>query len=399
MFRKAMLGDTATLNLDFTTGVLDSRLTFTRASTATYINSSGYVTTMGAAPTNDPTKARFDYDPVTLAPRGLLIEGTGINIIRYSAAPQSWSAAVSGTTITDGSGLAPDNSSTPKQLAMTSGGYCYQVTQSNQVAGTYTYSVWLKASSAQSVGVRVSRTYDGSVKGMITAAVTTTWKRFEVQITSNATDTIDCGFDQRSIPPSVPGPGVAATFLMWNAQLEAGAGASSSIATGASQVTRTADDCYISGSNFTSWFDSTQGTLLVTARSGGIYYDTSAYDFAAVLTQSGVGTDHIGCAQWSSGLFGVVRANNTYNLNYTSLGSLTAPYKAAIAYAASDFAAVANNGTVTTGTGSLPLSINRLRIGGSRSGSAPAGFSGQIASIKYFPTRLSNAQLQALTTP
>jgi hypothetical protein len=41
-------GDGSTLSLDFTTGVLDPRLTFSRASTATFVNSSGYVAWAGA---------------------------------------------------------------------------------------------------------------------------------------------------------------------------------------------------------------------------------------------------------------------------------------------------------------------------------------------------------------
>ena len=36
-------GDGSTLSLDFTTGVLDPRLTFTRSTNATFINSQGYV--------------------------------------------------------------------------------------------------------------------------------------------------------------------------------------------------------------------------------------------------------------------------------------------------------------------------------------------------------------------
>jgi hypothetical protein len=36
-------GDGSTLSLDFTTGVLDPRLTFTRGGNATFINSSGLV--------------------------------------------------------------------------------------------------------------------------------------------------------------------------------------------------------------------------------------------------------------------------------------------------------------------------------------------------------------------
>jgi hypothetical protein len=42
------LGDGSTLSLDFTTGVLDPRLTFTRSTNATFINSQGLVEWAGA---------------------------------------------------------------------------------------------------------------------------------------------------------------------------------------------------------------------------------------------------------------------------------------------------------------------------------------------------------------
>ena len=67
------VGDGSTLTLDFTTGVLDSRLSFTRGSTGTRINSSGFVETMSN------NVARFDHDPSTGAPRGLLIEAAATN--------------------------------------------------------------------------------------------------------------------------------------------------------------------------------------------------------------------------------------------------------------------------------------------------------------------------------
>lgn len=65
------------LALDFTTASLDPRITFTRttgaSNPATYINSSGVIT---AATNNQP---RFDYDPVTLVCKGLLIEESRTN--------------------------------------------------------------------------------------------------------------------------------------------------------------------------------------------------------------------------------------------------------------------------------------------------------------------------------
>jgi len=387
MFRKAMLGDSATLNLDFTTGTFDSRLTFTRSGTGTYINSSGYVTT---ASTNVP---RFDYDPTTLAPRGLLIESQAINTIRYSSAPQSWVAAVSGTTITDGSGLAPNNSSTPKQLAMTSGGYCYQVTQANQTAGTYTFSVWLKASSAQSVGMRVSRTGDGSVKGMITAAVTTSWQRFQVQITNNATDTLDCGFDQRSLPPSVPGPAVAATFLMWGAQLEAGSGASSNIETTASQVTRVADECTITGTNFSSFWPLSQSAFTV-YWDGDITRSPANTQFYW-LTRAGGSSRSRGYVTTGS----LIRANNTaydFTLSPTTSMTVGTRFKSAVAISSGSSAMYGNNSSVTgsdTSAGAVTLfDADSLNFNPNAENFM------HIRSFKFYNTRLTNAELLALVS-
>ncbi len=361
---------------------------------------------------------RFDYSPTNIGePRGLLIEGQTTNVALNSNAIGN----AGGLTRTYPTGvISPDGTENAQRFTKTDATtprYIYPTTSFTVPASTaYTASIWIKYDGyAFTTQIQSDTAMDwggawtaafviasggitvGSRTGICSASTVTAypngWYRCTATITTGAAPT---GSNPRFLIDVVGTTGV--TVLVYGLQLEAAAGASSYIPTGASGVTRNADDCYVSGSNFTSWFDSTQGTLLVTARSGGNYYDTSAYDFAAVLTQSGVGTDHIGCAQWSSGLFGVVRANNTYNLNYTSLGSLTAPYKTAIAYAVSDFAAVANNGTVTTGTGSLPLSINRMRIGGNRSGSAAAGFSGTIANIKFFPTRLPNAQLKTITT-
>ena len=117
MFRKAMLGDTATLNLDFTTGVLDSRLTFTRSTTATYINSSGYIT---SAAINAP---RFDYSPTTIGePRGLLIEGQATNLVNYSTgmSQSPWFYATNVLLTVNLGGTAPDGTNnTASRISMT----------------------------------------------------------------------------------------------------------------------------------------------------------------------------------------------------------------------------------------------------------------------------------------
>lgn len=69
------------LNLDFTRSqTVDPRITFTRASSATYFNSRGVLTT---ATTNAP---RIDYDPATGRCLGLLIEKESTNVVYNSGA-------------------------------------------------------------------------------------------------------------------------------------------------------------------------------------------------------------------------------------------------------------------------------------------------------------------------
>jgi hypothetical protein len=60
--------------------VLNSFITFTRASVATRVNEAGLIETV---PTNT---ARQDYDPITLQKKGLLIEEARTNILLRSTA-------------------------------------------------------------------------------------------------------------------------------------------------------------------------------------------------------------------------------------------------------------------------------------------------------------------------
>jgi hypothetical protein len=74
--------------------------------------------------------------------------------------------------------------------------------------------------------------------------------------------------------------------------------------------------------------------------------------------------------------------------------------KAAFAFAENDFAACIDGGTVQTDTdGTMVPSVprNELAIGGAVA-SASNNINGHIKSIQYYPRRLTNAQLQELTS-
>jgi hypothetical protein len=119
------LGDGSTLSLDFTTmgGVLDTRLTFSRASTATFVNSSGYV------------------------------EYAGANLQRYSETFATTSSAWYHTagTISTGISIAPDGTTNCKKCSEpntgTSAAYIQLFgTAAGIVQGlSHTISMWVKA--------------------------------------------------------------------------------------------------------------------------------------------------------------------------------------------------------------------------------------------------------------
>ncbi len=79
---------TPLLDLDFISGPFPAEVAFTRAGSGTYFDAAGVLQTAAA---NAP---RIDHDPVTLARRGLLIEGARTNLFLNSAAPASQSVAV-----------------------------------------------------------------------------------------------------------------------------------------------------------------------------------------------------------------------------------------------------------------------------------------------------------------
>ena len=274
--------DGSTLNLDFTNGSsLDSSFTYTRNSPATYINSSGYLTTMAAAATNDPTKARFDYDPTTLAPKGLLLEGNATNLQRYS---QTFVTGSSIWYITQGSidegvpGDAPDGTSPSyifSEPASGTGAGQLQINGSSAslaVSTTYTVSFWAKAGTRSKVlwrcdggGKDVGFNLDTGVATVVAGTFTNT------RMTAYSRDLYRCeatwaNVNAGGFPSIYTATGTGTTYTtsytcdgsnveLWGFQLEVGTGASSYIATVASQVQRVSDECYIadiSGLNYSN---------------------------------------------------------------------------------------------------------------------------------------------------
>lgn len=387
-------GDGSTLSLDFAQmGGLDSRFTFTRNSIATFINSSGLVEQVSAAPSNDPTKARFDYNPTTLAARGLLIEASATNICTRSEdfANAVWvvdNGSATNPSVSVVSQAAPNGGASVNRITFNKTGGTFSRVRQPLVGtsgATHTFSVWMKANTAsggastQNVGLRI-----GADSAGFNCVVTTTWKRFSYSYALSGAD----ASAQIMLWDNIVGNDETADVLVWGAQIEEALDASSYIPTGISSVQRAADVCTMSGTNFSSWFNSTEGTFLATGEraitstfgrllSANANNTTSAFDLGASTS-----------GRW-------LITNTTSQADITA-GTVTAntAFKVAGAFANND-AQMAFNGTLGTADASVSLpTVSQLNIGADRTA---VYLNGRIRSIKFWPTRLPNATLQSLT--
>jgi hypothetical protein len=178
---------------------------------------------------------------------------------------------------------------------------------------------------------------------------------------------------------------------LWGAQFEAGAFATSYIPTVASTVSRSADVATMTGTNFSSWYNQSEGTFVVASApySAGNFTSASATDGS---TNNRVQVTSSNTIQFLVGTGGVVQAildAGTVNGGATNL--------TAGAYRVNDFAASINGSAVATDTSGTIPTVTRLDVG-NLSGFAEF-LNGHLRAIAYYNTRLPNTQLQTLTAP
>jgi hypothetical protein len=368
---------------------LDSRVTFTRAlNTATRVNSSGVIELVNA------NVARFDYNPTTLASKGLLIEEARTNLVVNSSLagtgginPTSWLRLLGTNGAQAISTVAA--SGTSNAWTFTAANNRQAVYQTISVAANTTYyaTVYVDQTSViQSSGNIFSLT-NFPAGATVTAEVTTTsaGSRLRYRLDVGAT----AGSVQFRIGLGV-GSNVTGTITLSCPQFELGAFATSYIPTTTTSLTRNADVATVTGANFSSWYAATQGTFVS-------QFTTSNVSSTATVLDANDATAN------ESIRLRTVTTNPTFtvtdggvdqaNIDAGTVAANTA-YKMAGAYAANDFAASISGGAaVTDVSGTLPT-VTQLQIGASAAGNI---LNGCVGSITYYNTRLSNTTLQVLT--
>jgi hypothetical protein len=369
---------------------------------------------------------RFDYDPVTLAPRGLLIEEQRVNLALYSEQFDNAGWFKSLVSATANATASPDGTTNADRITADGSSNPHDVRQTvTFTAAAHTVSVYAKKDTNNFVQLRFGAAaiaggtgfanFDlnagtvGTVGAGLSAASITPagngWYRCTITGTTAATSTV-VGFYIVTSATAVSNEvnSLTTSVFLYGAQLERGAFATSVIPTATAQVTRAADLAVMTGANFSSWYNQSEGTIITqfVATTTGVT-STGGNDFPFVYDIDSAAAPTSGHTMILSAAYGPGWSTITQVLGVTQAGFLgsmtlgnTSVRKIAFAYRANDFAASANGGAVSTDTsGNLPTN-DRMSIGSQNASSNV--FTGYMQALTFYATRLTNAQLQALTS-
>ena len=354
--------------------------------------------------------ARFEHNPVTGESLGLEIEEQRTNLLTYSSEFDDASWVKVRSSISVNTIVAPDGALTgDKLIEDTTSSNTHIMQKSTSLGGSvdssaYTISIYAKAGGRSIFRFRdVNQTTGGSTvfdltTGVVvngTGAITSVgngWYRCSIFPLKNlsTTSNLDIALIDSGTNTSYTGDGYSGIYI-WGAQLEAGSFATSYIPTVASQVTRSADSASMTGTNFSSWYRADEGTLYAEANTSAPNTSFPVLTYISSNTDNRIflgfyGFNHLQCSvnsvsQVGIGLTAIVP--NTFN-------------KLSGAYKVNDFAASLNAGTVGTDTSALLPIVNQIQFGAVSNGNQ--NLNGTIKKFAYYPLRLQNSELQALTT-
>jgi hypothetical protein len=383
-------------------------ITFTRASTGTYLDSDGLLKT---ATTNTP---RIEYD-ANGNRRGLLIEAARTNLLTYSEVVDGTGWSVNGsisTNLTDGALGVWDGVSIASQ-----GQNFHRLNTDNFVSvtsgDTLTIRAWVKEGTSGRLRINfrdVSSGLSSNIRGVFGSLVPSTsnvgafssvkeedWGNGIVAvsgtITVNFTGDLEVGIGPDS---AVSGE----TVIAYAAQLEAGSFPTSYIPTAGSTATRSADVASIPTSAF--GYNADKGTVVVDFEYQYVIGGGFPRPWELGSTSTAINRINMFTSSGTGNFVATALSNNIAAASLTLISAAPSPVggKAAFALAENDFAACIDGGTVQTDTdGTMVPSVprNELAIGGAVA-SASNNINGHIKSIQYYPRRLTNAQLQELTS-
>lgn len=406
-----------TQSFDFTQGVLPSGWTLTRTTTGRYTNSSGQVATAAI------NASRYQYNYSAGATRGLLIEPQSTNHCIHSEAQGS--LTLTRVTVTDNAVNAPDGAATADKVIPTVDNDTHSILHASSASLPPTaftsYSVYVKA--AENRRFRLQMQDNGATGNAIytdvdlnsLSSITPTalgnatfaragyesladgWVRIYVSGVCNTsgttTDFIMQLYDN-SGNASFAGDGTSGLYV-WGSQCEATGWATSYIPTAGASATRGADVCQYTNITSQPWWSTTAASFVLDI--DYLRYQTTN---GIVLGIGSGGTNRFNAYRRSADQgFQVqsVQGANVVALNYTDVEVTPVDrFKFAVGMDATKLYSTVNGAGYQEGATFTLSSLGGATL-------YMAYFNGTlqpnmcIRSLKYYDSKLSTAQLKAVT--
>lgn len=361
--------------------------------------------------------ARFDHNPITGESLGLLIEEQRTNLLLRSSEFDDAAWGKNNVAVTANAVVAPDGTLTGDKIVEDNTNTGHRLANASLItvtATSYTATVFAKAAERSILFIRSNLTspdannyFDlasgtvGTVASGYTATITFVgngWYRCSITATAAGTLTnkyVAFGCSTANDTFSYTGDGFSGIYV-WGAQLEAGAFPTSYIPTAASQVTRNADAASMTGVNFSSWYRQDEGTFLADVLDGAVTIGA----LGVLSASDGTDNNRIDIRrQNASSVWAVVTTNGIAQdsgmLTVSNNATVGGTWKAAIGYKRNDTGFAVNGGSVQVDTDLILQTPALLRVGALPTNANH--LSGCIRKIAYYPSRLTDAQLQALT--
>lgn len=389
------------LDLDFSTASLDSRVSVSRAlNTATVTNSDGSVTIVNA---NLP---RFDYRNGRY---WLLVEPTRTNLYTNSILD----GAVTGTPGTPPTGWT-NGATTGTISAIAASNYAagFKLTISCSATrrSMYQYPIAVAANTSYTLSAAIELVSGTGANTAIFQFINVTLLPTGSTITGYTIDGVaKTSTDQISIGTHIISMTVAtsstagnaafaignglqsnntAVIKFYNVQVEVGSSYTSYIPTTTTTLARNADVVTMTGTNFSNWWHATSGSMVVYAQQSNVggtspwvqFDDTTASN---IITLRGNTTNpelYIKATTDQAQIdAGTIAAYTAYNLSG--------------AWNTNDCAAAISAGAPVTDTSATIPTVTQARLGSDGTNY----LNGWLGSIQYWPLRLTDSQVQALS--
>lgn len=389
--------------------------TVSRASTATYPDEKGVLRTASA------DVLRHWWNPATGEYRGVIVEGASTNLCTHSQEFDNagiW--AVVNLNVTANAVVAPDSTTTADKLYVsTATGEHYIQDNCTASAGTHVASVFVKAAEYNHFRFLIVHNGESSVTSALlfdldsgptqtTNALITDggmedygngWRRCWVKYTLTAAATNNYIRIQllQTIGggPTFTGDGVSGIYA-WGATIEKNTEMTSYIPTSGATATRALDSVWFSGSDFSDWYNATEGTFIVSSSLARV----PTVD-AKFLDVGSTANDRFTFMYTSAGSTAIkifTAGPNIFNSAPTGATTLTVNQKITVGmtYKSSDFASAGLGGNLTTSSSGAVPTVDRLNIGMAFTGLEQ--INGFVSYIAYFPRQISDSLLQVSTS-